>query len=101
MLTAGLSAPAPEPMTAADLDEWCASIDARAQADQARGVIRNGVLAAGQAAVDVTNARRARPAYPCPDHPDAVLVPFPGGGARGSCPVDHRLYQMTPPEVTW
>jgi hypothetical protein len=40
-------------------------------------------------------------ACPCPDHPDRALVPFPGGGARGSCPVNGREYQMTPPEVTW
>jgi hypothetical protein len=39
-------------------------------------------------------------ACPCPDHPAAVLQPFPGGGARGSCPVDSRSHQMTPPEVT-
>lgn len=39
------------------------------------------------------------PACPCPDHPSAVLVPFPGGGARGSCPVDGRSHQMAPPEV--
>jgi hypothetical protein len=48
-------------MTAADLDQWCAVIDANAQADQARGVTRNGILAAGQAAVDVINARRGKP----------------------------------------
>lgn len=42
-----------------------------------------------------------RPACRCPEHPDAVLVPFPGGGARGYCPVDDRSYQMTVPEVTW
>ena len=50
----------PPPMTAADLDQWCAVIDANAQADQARGVIRNGILAAGQAAVNVINARRGK-----------------------------------------
>jgi hypothetical protein len=93
----------PQPMTAQDLDDWCAAIDARAQADQGRGVIRKSVLSAGQAAVDVTSARR-RPvpaaACRCPVHPYAVLVPFPGGGARGSCPVDSRSHQMTPPEFT-
>lgn len=60
-LTPGLSAPDPQPMTPADLDEWCAVIDANAQADQARGVIRNGILNSGQAAVDVINARRGQP----------------------------------------
>ena len=40
-------------------------------------------------------------ACPCPDHPASILQPFPGGGARGTCPVDERSYQMTPPEVTW
>lgn len=55
-----ITGPDPEPMTARDLDDWCASIDARAQADQARGVIRNGVINAGQAAVDVINARRGK-----------------------------------------
>lgn len=50
----------PEPMTAADLDEWCASIDARAQADQSRGVIRNGVINADEAALAVINARRGK-----------------------------------------
>lgn len=47
-------------MTAQDLDDWCASIDARAQADQARGVIRNGVISAGEAALSVINARRGK-----------------------------------------
>lgn len=42
----------------------------------------------------------AGPACPCPDHPAAVLVPFSGGGARGTCPVDGRSHQMTPPQVT-
>ena len=40
------------------------------------------------------------PARPCPDHPDRVLQPLPGGGARGTCPVDSRSYQMSPAEVT-
>lgn len=40
------------------------------------------------------------PARPCPDHPAAVLQPLPGGGSRGTCPVDSRSYQMTPLEVT-
>lgn len=40
------------------------------------------------------------PACPCPEHPAAVLVPFSGGGSRGSCPVDGRSFQMIPPEVT-
>jgi hypothetical protein len=33
---------------------------------------------------------RRLPAPACfgPDHPGAVLVPLPGGGARGTCPVD-------------
>lgn len=39
------------------------------------------------------------PACHCPDHPAAVLQPLPGGGARGTCPVDSRSHQMTPPEV--
>lgn len=43
----------------------------------------------------------AVPASPCPAHPDAVLVPCPGGGSRGTCPVDSRTYQMSAPEVTW
>jgi hypothetical protein len=93
----------PPPMTAQDLDDWCAAIDARAQADQKRGVIRNSVINAGQAAANVVSARRAPSASPaccCPVHPGVVLVPFPGGGARGSCPVDSRSYQMTPLEVT-
>lgn len=50
----------PEPMTAQDLQDWGGAIDARARADQARGITRDGVLNAGQAAVDVTNARRGR-----------------------------------------
>jgi hypothetical protein len=41
------------------------------------------------------------PASPCPDHPAAVLQPLPGGGSRGTCPVDSRSYQMSPVEVTW
>jgi len=40
------------------------------------------------------------PACHCPDHPDAVLQPLPGGGARCTCPVDSRSYQMAPLEVT-
>jgi len=40
------------------------------------------------------------PGRPCPDHPASVLQPLPGGGARGTCPVDSRSYQMTPMEVT-
>jgi len=52
--------PEPEPMTAQDLDDWCAVIDAKAQADQKRGVVRDGVLNAGQAAVDVISARRVK-----------------------------------------
>jgi hypothetical protein len=39
------------------------------------------------------------PARPCPDHPASVLQPLPGGGSRGTCPVDSRSYQMTPLEV--
>lgn len=49
----------------------------------------------------MTAATLSAPACPCPDHPAAVLVPFPGGGARGTCPVDGRSYQMYPPELTW
>lgn len=45
-------------------------------------------------------ARAFAPACPCPDHPAAVLQPLPGGGARGTCPVDSRSYQMSPLEVT-
>jgi len=40
------------------------------------------------------------PARHCPDHPDAVLQPLPGGGARCTCPVDSRSYQTSPLEVT-
>lgn len=40
-----------------------------------------------------------RPACRCPEHPGSILVPFPGGGARGTCPVDQRSHQMYPPEV--
>lgn len=40
------------------------------------------------------------PACHCPEHPEAVLQPLPGGGARGTCPVDSRSFQMTPLEVT-
>ena len=56
------AAPARDPsvMTDQGLQDWCAVIDAAAQADQARGVIRNGILLAGQAAVDVINARRGQ-----------------------------------------
>lgn len=50
----------PPPMTAADLDHWCAVIDANAQADQDRGVIRNGVISAGEAAISVIKARRGK-----------------------------------------
>jgi hypothetical protein len=50
----------PPPMTDQDLDDWCASIDARAQADQRRGVIRNSVINAGDAVVTVIKARRGR-----------------------------------------
>jgi hypothetical protein len=42
---------------------------------------------------------RPAPACYCPEHSDAILVPFPGGGARGTCPVDQRSHQMYPPEV--
>lgn len=48
------------PMTERDLDDWCASIDARAQADRERGITCGSVLDAGQAAVDVINARRGK-----------------------------------------
>jgi hypothetical protein len=51
---------------------------------------------ARQAAV----SRATLPARHCPDHPAAVLQPLPGGGARGTCPVDSRSYQMSPVEVT-
>jgi hypothetical protein len=44
------SNPDPEPMTAQDLDDWCASIDAKAQADRKRGVVRENVI----------NARRGK-----------------------------------------
>lgn len=50
----------PPPMTAQDLQDWCAAIDAKAQEDQGKGVIRDGVINAGQAAVDVINARRGK-----------------------------------------
>jgi hypothetical protein len=47
-----------QPMTDQDLQDWGAVIDAKAQQDQARGVIRNGVINAGQAVTDLINARR-------------------------------------------
>jgi hypothetical protein len=50
----------PPPMTDRDLDDWCAVIDANAQADQDRGIIRNSVINAGQAAADVISARKRR-----------------------------------------
>ena len=56
-------------------------------------------------AVILGDARRAAvsrataPARQCPDHPASALQPLPGGGARGTCPVDSRSYQMTPVEV--
>jgi hypothetical protein len=43
---------------------------------------------------------RLRPAQPCPDHPGHVLLPLPGGAARGTCPVDGRSFQFETPEVT-
>jgi len=49
----------------------------------------------------MTAATLCVPACHCPDHPAAVLVPFPGGAARGSCPVDGRSHQLTPPELKW
>jgi hypothetical protein len=50
----------PEPMTDQDLADWGGIVDARAQEDRRRGVTRGSVIAAGQAAVDVTNARRGK-----------------------------------------
>jgi hypothetical protein len=50
----------PEPMTDQDLADWGGIIDARAQEDRKRGVARDSVINAGQAAVDVTNARRGK-----------------------------------------
>lgn len=50
----------PLPMTDQDLADWGGVIDARAQADRARGVTRDSVLNAGDAAVIVVNARRGR-----------------------------------------
>jgi hypothetical protein len=47
-------------MTDQDVQDWSAVIDAKAQADQARGVIRNGVINAGQAVTDLIIARRGR-----------------------------------------
>ncbi len=46
------------------------------------------------------NLGKAGASRPCPDHPGRALQPLPGGGARGTCPVDSRSYQMSPPEVT-
>jgi hypothetical protein len=41
----------------------------------------------------------ARPVCTCPDHPGRVLLPLPGGAARGMCPVDGRSYQLDTPDV--
>lgn len=54
--------------------------------------------------VVVTSRSRAagrplRPACPCPDHPGRVLLPLPGGAARGMCPTDGRSYQYGTPGV--
>ncbi len=43
--------------------------------------------------------RRLGPVVACPDHPGEVLCPLPGGGARGTCPVDGASYQMDAPEA--
>lgn len=50
----------PDPMTDQDLDDWCAEIDARAAEARALGIFRPAVIAAGQAAADVTKARWRR-----------------------------------------
>jgi hypothetical protein len=50
----------PKPMTEQDLVDWQGIIDARALEDRARGATRDSVLNAGDAAVDVVNARRGK-----------------------------------------
>ena len=90
-------------MTDAEFDAFCAQVDAEAGEARRGGFVSGDVLAKGEAAATRANAARVpgRPVSPCPDHPRCALVPFPGGGARGYCPVDSRSYQLAPPEVTW
>ncbi len=48
-------------LTSAELNQWLQSIDARNEADPGPGHAGDDVLTAGQAAVDVINARRGKP----------------------------------------
>jgi hypothetical protein len=51
----------PEPMTAQDLQDWGGAVDAKSGVGRlSGGRTPENVLSAGQAAVDVTNARRGR-----------------------------------------
>lgn len=47
----------------------------------------------------VVSPGAAGPVFACPRHPGTVLVPFPGGAARGLCPVDGASHQLEPPEA--
>jgi hypothetical protein len=50
----------PEPMTAQDIQDWGGSVDAKSSVGGRNGRTPENVLAAGQAVVDVTNARRGK-----------------------------------------
>jgi len=58
---AGTAARAPAPMTAQDLDDWCASVDAgSAVGGTRRGETPESVIQHGEAVIGVINARRRR-----------------------------------------
>ena len=54
------SAPDPEPMTAQDLQDWGGTVDAKSAVGGRGTKTPENVINAGQAAVDVTNARKGR-----------------------------------------
>lgn len=59
-LTAILGGRDPEPMSAQDLQDWGGSADAQSAVSGRKGKTPENVIAKGQAAVDVTNARRGK-----------------------------------------
>lgn len=50
----------PEPMSAQDLQDWGASADAQSAVSGRKGKTPENIIAKGQAAVDVTNARKGK-----------------------------------------
>jgi hypothetical protein len=59
-LIAILGGSGPQPMTDQDLQDWGGAVDAKAAASRKSGKTDENVIAAGQAAADVTRARWGR-----------------------------------------